>query len=176
MLRLAAFMSRQDDDRNETQSLIFSLLIGITLQLAGGNNSAFALFETEDSFIKVAKAVGAGTREIRIFFLRSLNDPLAPCLLHTQALELTLRPPRCAELREMGGKWELTAGITGSGFALCPRRAGHLWAPLVRSQPGGPPLRLWVSTKDVPGKGDVNPVFPSVDAHGDGKESVLPLG
>lgn len=51
----------------ETQSLIFSLLIGINFQLACGNNSACTSFEPEDSFMKVRTAVRAGTSEVRIF-------------------------------------------------------------------------------------------------------------
>lgn len=55
----AAFIFRQRDDKKETQSLIFSLLIGINFQPACGNNGACAHFEPEeDSFIKIGQAMG----------------------------------------------------------------------------------------------------------------------
>lgn len=64
----AAFMSWQNDDMNGTQSLIFSLLIGINLQLACGNNRAFAPLEPkEDSFVRLERQ-WEQPLEIRIFF------------------------------------------------------------------------------------------------------------
>lgn len=55
----AAFIFWQRDDKKETQSLIFSLLIGINFQPACGNNGACAHFEPEeDSFIKIGQAMG----------------------------------------------------------------------------------------------------------------------
>lgn len=58
----------QSDDMKETQSLIFSLLVGGNLELACSSNSIYTPRGPEkDSFIKVRTAVGAGTRAIRIF-------------------------------------------------------------------------------------------------------------
>lgn len=134
---------------NETQSLIFSLLIGINLQLACGNNRAFAPFEPkEDSFIKVGTGSGSRYRGNKDFFLSSLNDPLAPYLLHTHTLELTLRPPLRGKLGEMGGKGESDSSnhrvrswcddtdffCVLSGPGTCRH---HFF---VCSQPGVPPL------------------------------------
>lgn len=101
----AAFISEQNDDRKETQSLIFSLLIGINVRLACGNNSACAPFELEKkSFIKVGTGSGNRYWGTKDFFLSRLNDPLAPHHLHTRTLELTLVTPLWGKLSEMGRK------------------------------------------------------------------------
>lgn len=71
----------------ETQSLIFSLLMGINFQLACSNNSAFTPFELEkDSFIKVGTGSQSRHPGNKDFSLCSLNDPsgsLPPPHSHT---------------------------------------------------------------------------------------------
>lgn len=65
--------------------------------------------------LRLEQAVGAGSGEIRTFFLRSLIDPLAPYLLHTHTPSGRL----CEESSE---KWEAkekgTVVITGFGAVV----------------------------------------------------------